>query len=147
MRVRKKYGIIVVIIFVMIWSISTIYRSMLKSQRKYLVINSKENITTRILKDEERSYYLESLDSIDIVQNGKRIPLSSALLQRKITLEELLTDAFQKTEDNNGVMYSYNTFSIYVCQKIYEDHVKPNKDVIIGPKNFQIDFTKHCKNQ
>ncbi len=111
---------------------------------KYSVKESKNCNIQEIYQDEKHHYYLDCLEEIKITKRGKSLSLEKALKENIVTLEELLNDAKSKTEEVNGTMYNYEEFSLFFCQRIYEDHVKPNQDIIIGKKNFQIDFTKHC---
>lgn len=112
--------------------------------KKYVVIESNDNRFIPIYQNQDQTYYYADLKEIKYRKNGKEWSLKKTLEQEKITIEEVLEEAIQKVNDVNGTVYMYKDFKIYYCQRIYEDHVKPNQDIIISSKNFQLDFTKHC---
>lgn len=112
---------------------------------KYIVKVSENCDFNLIFEEGRRTLYFDSLEEIKIRKSGKTITLQEAFKNNEISLEELLKDAKKKEEGINGVHYYYDDFSIYVCQKINEDHVMPNNDVIFGRKDFNVDFTKHCR--
>lgn len=75
--------------------------------------------------------------NINILINGEEIPLRNALLENKITMDEIIERANQDLnakkiegevyDDGGSILYKYGTYTILKCHTI-----DGNRDVYIG---------------
>jgi len=134
----KKTKIIILVIIFLIVLLANIL-----SQKKYIVTEGNTDMK-QIGKEEKKKIYIDKLEKIEIKENGKIKNLEDLLSKKENIIEQMIKESIKKEEQINGTLYQFSNFSIFVCNRIYEDHVSPNQDIIITTKDFELDLTKHC---
>lgn len=103
--------------------------------------------TNKILKDSETDKYNYNIysyeGSVNIVINEKEISLRDALVENKITMEEIIAKANNDLrdgkitgdtyKDGGSMIYKYDTYTIIKCHTL-----DGNRDVYIGTPNMTI---------
>lgn len=95
-------------------------------------------------KTDQYNYNIyEYMGNVNIVINGKEMALKDALLENKITMEEIIKKANEDLnnkkitgdmyKDGGSMIYQYKTYTIIKCHTI-----EGNRDVYIGPKGMSI---------
>lgn len=134
----KKTKIIILVIIFLIVLLANIL-----SQKKYIVTEGNTDMK-QIGKEEKKKIYIDKLEKIEIKENGKIKNLEDLLSKKENIIEQMIKESIKKEEQINGTLYRFKNFSIFACNRIYEDHVSPNQDIIITTKDFELDLTKHC---
>jgi len=103
----------------------------------------------RILDKSETDNYdynIHSYDgSVNIIINGEETSLRNALLENKITMDEIIAEANadlkdkritgSEYDDGGSIEYKYNLYTIIKCHKL-----DGNRDVYIGGPNLNINY-------
>lgn len=134
----KKIRIIILVIIFLIVLLANIL-----NQKKYIVTEGNIDMK-QIGKEEKKKIYIDKLEKIEIKENGKIKNLEDLLSKKENIIEQMIKESIKKEEQANGTLYRFKDFSIFACNRIYEDHVSPNQDIIITTKDFELDLTKHC---
>lgn len=99
--------------------------------------NSCENDKNEYAKTTDLTYYTSCLDNIFVKYNDENVyDLSYVLLDKKMTLDALITKSKENKEENGNILYEYETFKVLACAN--------KEEIIIGDKSLKID-SPYCE--
>jgi len=99
--------------------------------------NKCENDKFEYAKTTDLTYYTSCLDNIFVKYDEENVyDLSYVLIDKKMTLESLVSKSEETIEENGNILYKYEKFNVLACAN--------KKEIIIGDKSLKID-SPYCE--